>query len=195
LIKKIEISSSLSKEFWERLGSEFQVHNTRTTEDRQINRFTYKIFNKICTSYDDLKLHFVNEFDNLLGQRKILLQKTKLFFKDQNGITAAMVSQAADCHLRKQLYSSTDSATTITVPKCDLCICDKTFREYSNCLYANSDEAIRLASSNRGGKTTTFESDDEQDFTEQYQGHTKTISDFENFNKVLTLFLKNLNVS
>ncbi len=186
LIKKIENSSSLSKEFWERLGSEFHVHSIPTSD-----KFAYKIFNKICSSYDEIKYHLVKEFENLISQRKVLLEKTKLFFKDKNGITTSMVNQAADCHLRKHLNKRDSTANSML--KCDLCICDQIFREYSDCLYSNSDEAVKLAS--RRGKTTD-ESDDDQEFNEQlnqhYQGQIKTSSDFENFNKSISLFIRNM---
>ena len=213
---KIEKSPTRSKEFWERLSNEFQIvyiqsrnqflpqtssNENGTSSSGFSTQYSFKIFSKVCASYAELKQSVVSELDNLVKSRKSLIQKTKVFFDVQQrnlkipGITAAMVRETADCHLRKKIMPNAAQTNEETpIPKCELCKCENAFREYSRHLYANSDDAIRIASSKE--KNNDEEEDEEKSFDDfneqqaQYQLQIKSTSDLEKLNRMVLSFAK-----
>lgn len=198
----IENSSQKSKEFWERLGAEFHLQFARSGEQNRLDddepftssaRFSYQIFNKSCSSYAELKQHIVSELDQMIKQRKNLIQKLSQFMNKsskKNAITSELVKQAADCHLREK--DNTDEAVAEKSSKCELCESENAFREYSRFIYSNSEEAMRITS--RKEKKNDADSDDEvEDYNEmqrQYQQQINSTSDLEKLNRVVIAYCK-----
>ena len=164
-------------------------------------QYSFKIFNKVCSSYSELQLLFTSELDNLEKHRKTLIQKTSVFFdtlfvnSTRPGITSAIVRETADCHLRKKIMPNAAQAENRAenITKCELCKCEHAFRDYSHFLYANSDDAIKMAST----KDINESEDEEKDFDDfnekqaQYQLQMRATSDTEKLNRLLLSFNKN----
>lgn len=208
---KIEKSPTRSKEFWERLNNEFHTvyipaknsnkfSNENEKHSELSTQYSFRIFNKVCSSYSELKLLAASELDNLEKYRKILIQKTNVFFdkeplKDNKtlGITSEMVRETADCHLRTKLMPNAAQNRLEKISICELCKCENAFKDYSSVLYANSDDAIKIASA----KDINESEDEEKDFDDfnekqaQYQLQMRATSEIEKLNQLLISFTKN----
>lgn len=198
------------REFLERLSmdvSAIMVYNSNVCDSLQSS---YSICGKTFTTLEGLKKICFDEIEKFSNNRQELIDQLSKFY---NEFDRKLVNDAASCHLRADFNHKRKAS------KCDLCKCDIAFHAYSKCLFSRSDEILKFTGETIGNQSDDEGDDDDDDDEneEKDESHDvnellndenmlenlrkdklnaverkmyRSLSDLENFFKVLCLFFK-----
>ena len=202
LLSAIETAerSSDPNELWNKLRNEFSTYDTlalNLIDDSAM--VDLNIFHKPVKTFAELKYIIVDEFkninqsrDELVSQLAVFLDKsTKIKSKTstkQQGITNEMITKAAECHLRKELFGI--RVQNMNAPRCELCKSDDKFKKYAKYLFSNSSQALKQFTE-ANEEAEHEETDEMQEFQNRMlNNQNKNQSEFEKIIKIMLSFCK-----
>ena len=207
--------SDRAGELWNKLGSEFKGSDYRDENNNEAPvRFSLKLFKKTVRNYDELKILLRTEYDKLVQTRDAFIEELTMFFdektkykarknKPTDGITDEMVTNAADCHLRRDLaaFKQVNSTANILLSKCEICTSEEALKAYGGCLFNDLTEALKAKTSKaKEDKEEKNESEDESEDEEAMKEMEKNMqsqsqrqkSDFETVAKIVYSVAKHI---
>lgn len=204
--------SDRAGELWNKLGSEFKAADYRDENNNEAPvRFSLKLCKKTVRNYDELKILLRAEYDKLVQTRDDFIEELTMFFdektkykarknKPTDGITDEMVTNAADCHLRRDLaaFKQVNSTANILLRKCEICTSEEALKAYGSCLFNDLTEALKAKTSK--AKEEKNESEEETEDEEAMKEMEKNMqtqsqrqkSDFETAAKIVYSVAKHI---
>jgi E3 ubiquitin-protein ligase SHPRH len=197
-------------ELWSKLGTEFKVAEHRDENNNEAAaaaKFSLRLCKKTVRNYDELKVVLRTEYDRLVQSRDAFIEELTMFFdektkykarrnKPTDGITDEMVTNAAECHLRRDLaaFKQVNSTANVLLSKCEVCTSEEALKAYGSCLFNDLAEALKAkASKPKEDREERNESEEEAEDDEAMKDMEKSMpsqsqrqrSDFETAAKIV----------